>query len=145
MMIVRSILALLFLSLVSACTHTAKISVLSASGIYDAEATSGSVRLRSNRSLSAFEDDTRPVEAVLSICGHRDRYWSLGAVTPTDDPHIYSAAFKAMADRADFEPDGRVSSGWPEDLARSAGVCVHLEAGEMLWLTLTSNVVVLPR
>jgi hypothetical protein len=144
-MIVRTSSALLFLLLTGACTQSAGITVLSASGVYDANAPGASVLFRSDRTLTAFRDDVRPVEGILSICGQGDRYSSSGAVTATADPAIYSVVFPPMADRVDFEPDGRVSGGWPADKVRSEGICFRLQAAEMLWSTLTTDEVVLPR
>lgn len=139
----RTTCAALLLFLTSACAHKAEISVLSASGAYDGAETA--VRFQTDRPLASFENDTRPVEAVASICGHGDKYRAVGAVAGTDEARVYSAMLPGMADRAVWEPDGRVTRGWPEDLARREGVCFRLEAAEMLWSTLITNEVVLPR
>lgn len=62
-----------------------------------------------------------------------------------EDPLVYAATFKALSDRADFQSDGLVNTGWPEVLVNSNGICLRLEAAEMLWLTLTTNEVAIPR
>jgi hypothetical protein len=61
----------------------------------------------------------------LFICGHDQRY-SEGArlVVKPGQSFVAEASFPhANADRRHFQPDGKVTSGWPEDLVNRSGVC----------------------
>ena len=127
------------------CTQTARIAVLSADGFYDPEANGATLLLRSDLTLERYKQNVRPAEAVIYICGQFDRFNVASRLMETSSPHVYSAAFPSLSRRAVWQSDGRVDEGWPEELARDNGICVRVEASEMLWLTLASNEVVVPR
>lgn len=127
------------------CAQTARITVLSADGFYDPEATGARLLLQSDLNLERYKKNVRPAEAVIYICDQFDRFNVASRLMETGSPHVYSAAFPSLSKRAVWRSDGRVDEGWPEELARDNGICVRVEASEMLGLTVASNDVLVPR
>lgn len=132
-------------AILGGCAHRGRIAVLSAEGVYDEAAASTSVHLRSTVDFAAFSRDPRPATAAIYICGARDRYWTPGTLLETSQAGVYVAEFRPIAKRTVWDPSGLIVLGWPVDLARRNGVCLRVDAAEMLRLTLKTNEVVLPR
>ena len=140
----RAILILAALCM-AGCTQTAHITVLSSSGFYGGDAATASVTLRSSQPLHSFDDNVRPAEAVSYICGEYERFNTTGLLVQTATQNVYSASFPAMSQRAVWRTNGQVDQGWPTQLAEANGICLRVEAAQMLSTTLTTNEVVIPR
>jgi len=127
------------------CTQTAHITVLSSSGFYGGDATTAYVTFRSSQPLHRFDENVRPAEAVSYICGEYERFNMTGSLVETGSQNVYSASFPPMSRRAIWRSNGQVDQGWPVELAEAKGICLRVEAAQMLNTSLTTNEVVVPR
>lgn len=140
----HSVLILLAASM-TGCVQTGHITVTSSTGFYNTEAASASVVLRSSQRLDRFENNVRPAEAVIYICGEYEQFRTASRLLEADAPNAYFATFPSMAQRAVWRSNGQVEQGWPAERAKAKGVCLRVEAAQMLSTTLTTNEVVLPQ
>lgn len=140
----RAIL-ILAASCMAGCTQTAHITVLSSSGLYGGDAATASVTFRSSQPLHRFDGNVRPAEAVSYICGEYERFNTTGSLVETGSQNVYSASFPPMSQRAVWRANGQVDPGWPVEMAEAKGICLRVEAAQMLSTTLTTNEVVVPR
>ncbi len=127
------------------CTQTAHITVLSSSGFYGGDEATASVTLRSSEPLHRFDGNVRPPEAVSYICGEYERFNTPGPLVQTATENVYSATFPAMSQRTVWRANGQVDQGWPTQLVEANGICLRVEAAQMLSTTLTTNEVLIPR
>lgn len=140
----RAILILAALCM-AGCTQTAHITVLSSSGFYGGDSATASVTFRSSHPLHRFDGNVRPAEAVSYICGEYERFNTTGSLVETGPQSVYTASFPPMSQRAVWRANGQVDQGWPVEMAEAKGICLRVEAAQMLNMTLTTNEVVLPR
>ncbi|QTC87087.1 hypothetical protein [Brevundimonas pondensis] len=126
------------------CVQTGRIAVISSSGFYSAEAENASVTLRSSLRLDRFENNVRPAEAVSYICGEYEHFRTASRLLETDARNVYSATFPSISQRAVWQSNGQVDQGWPAELVKAKGICLRVEAAQMLSTTLATNEVVLP-
>jgi hypothetical protein len=140
----RAILLLTSLGL-AGCAQAGTVTLLSSTGIYSDEASGASLTLRSSVRLDRFASNARPAEAVIYICREYEGFSAAGRLVETAERNVYSANFPSISQRGVMRPDGQVTRGWPAELARANGICVHVEAAEMMWSTLSTNEIVVPQ
>lgn len=143
----RRVAVIVALAALAACTQSVDIQVLESNGVYEPDVSRATVAFRTNRPIDRHIDssEVRPAEGLISICGLADRYYAYAPVETLANAGHYRVVLPGMEQRLQRSPDGQVSAGWPADLARRTGVCFQVEASEMMWITLRSNTVTLPR
>ena len=131
------------------CARSAAVIVVEAPGVYEVGRSDSRIVFTTGRPIDRYIhlDAERTAQGVVFICGQKERYLDIVDLSPvrTSRPGTYGVTLRPMSERTFWKPDGEVTRGWPADLARQSGICFRVEASEMLWRTLESDTVVLPR